>query len=248
MKLIIILSFFCLPLFSQVNTTPKKPNSNLKSYIKNHSDNGIKSTSTGSVSNGSLKNGKLVPFSGPNFFYFDETSYLSSRAFLNNKVLNSVLEGYQQLNQNHPGRLFRIMECSHENGGKLWPHKTHQNGLSVDFMMPKIKNTLPYYGLDSLGTQHYWLSFNNQGQYQKDTSISIDFELIAEHLLILQKKAKKQNLKVAKVIIKIEMKDELFKGKFGKQLKESGIYIVKSLSPAINALHDEHYHVDFKEI
>ena len=53
---------------------------------------------------------------------------------------------------------------------------------------------------------------------------------------------------IQKVIIKVELKDELFEGEYGKKLKESGIYIVKSLSPTINALHDDHYHVDFKEM
>jgi len=114
-------------------------------------------------------------------------------------------------------------------------------------MMPKLKNQKPYYGLDTIGVNHYWLNFNNKGQYSKDTSITIDFESIAQHILLLQKEAKKHRLKIQKVIIKTELKDELFQGEYGKKLKESGIYIVKSLSPTINALHDEHYHIDFKE-
>ena len=201
----------------------------------------------GSVSNGSLKNGKLVPFFGNNFSYFDETSYLSGRAFLNSKVLNTILDTYKVLETAQPNRKFKIMECAHKHGGKLWPHRTHQNGLSADFMMPKLKNQKPYYGLDTIGVNHYWLNFNNKGQYSKDTSITIDFESIAQHILLLQKEAKKHRLKIQKVIIKTELKDELFQGEYGKKLKESGIYIVKSLSPTINALHDEHYHIDFKE-
>lgn len=229
-------------------SSPQKPNIKLQSYIQKHQNDTMESISLGSVSNGSLKHGKLVPFSGPNFEYFDETSYLSGRAFLNHKVLKTMLDGYKELSMVHPERKFKIMECAHQHGGKLWPHRTHQNGLSVDFMMPKLKNNQPYYGLDSLGTNHYWLTFTNDGKYQKDPSISIDFELIAQHILILNEKAKQHSLKVEKVIIKVELKDELFSGKFGKQLKESGIYVVKSLTPTVNELHDEHYHIDFKEI
>tara|TARA_Y100000589_G_scaffold298080_1_gene306352 strand:+ start:1753 stop:2511 length:759 start_codon:yes stop_codon:yes gene_type:complete len=228
--------------------TPQKPNKKLSRYIQQNQNDSITSQSIGSVSNGSLKNGKLVPFQGKNFSYFDETSYLSGRAFLNSKVLNTILDSYKNLETTQPNRTFKIMECAHKNGGKLWPHRTHQNGLSIDFMVPKLKNSKPFYGLDTLGIDHYWLTFNNQGQYDKDTSITIDFESIAEHLLTLKEEAKKHKLKIQKVIIKVELKDELFSGEFGKKLKESDIYIAKSLNSTINALHDDHYHVDFKEI
>lgn len=228
--------------------TLQKPNKKLSTYIEQNKNDSLVSQSLGSVSNGSLKNGKLVPFHGENYSYFDKTSYLSGRAFLNSKVLSTILDGYKKLATTEPNRNFKIMECAHKHGGKLCPHRTHQNGLSVDFMVPKTKNKKPYYGLDTLGVNHYWLTFNNQGQYNKDTSITIDFESIAKHLLILKKQAKKHKLKIQKVIIKVELKDELFEGEYGKKLKESGIYIVKSLSPTINALHDDHYHVDFKEM
>ena len=252
MRLTLLLTALSFLGYSQIEITelktPQKPSTKLSKYIQQNQNDSLVSQSIGSVSNGSLKNGKLIPFQGKNFSYFDETSYLSGRGFLNSKVLHTILGGYKNLETTQPNRTFKIMECAHKNGGKLWPHRTHQNGLSVDFMVPKLKNAKPYYGLDTLGINHYWLTFNNQGQYNKDTSITIDFESIAEHLLTLKEEAKKHNLKIQKVILKVELKDELFHGKYGKKLKESGIYIVKSLSPTINALHDEHYHVDFKEI
>lgn len=252
MKFTLILLCFSLFACSQPKDTkpqtPKKTNLKLQQYIAQHKNNKTPSQSIGSVSNGTLKNGKLIPYKGSNFCYFDETSYLSGRAFTNEKVLKTILSGYKKLESLRPSRKFQIMECSHQHGGKLWPHRTHQNGLSVDFMMPKLKNSKPYYKLDSLGTNHYWLTFDDNGKYEKDTTISLDFELIAQHLLVLQAEAKKQHLKIAKVIIKIELKEELFKGHYGQLLEQSGIYIVKSLTPTINNLHDEHYHVDFKEV
>jgi len=50
---------------------------------------------------------------------------------------------------------------------------------------------------------------------------------------------------LSKVIINTDLKDELFATKFGKVLKTSGIYLVQKLSPLINSLHDDHYHIDF---
>ncbi len=200
----------------------------------------------GSVSNGTLKYGKLVPFKGENYQYFDTSSYLGGRAFTSDKVLKTMLDSYQELAAVVPERQFRIMECSNEHGGKLFPHKTHQNGLSIDFMMPLVQGEQAYYGLDDLGKDHYWLSFDNNGKYSKDKSISVDFNLIAQHILMLDQEARKNGLKVSKVIIKIEFKDELFATHYGQQLKSKGIYVVKSLSSMINALHDEHYHIDFE--
>ena len=134
--------------------------SKIEKYINDNKDNELASLSKGSVSEGSLINGKLFPFSGPNFHYFDTLSYINSRAYLNNKVKEAVLETYNELKIEFPDRQFCIMECSNKNGGKIIPHRTHQNGLSIDFMVPLIKNQKPYYGLDTIGRKHYFLEFN----------------------------------------------------------------------------------------
>ena len=144
-----------------------------------------------------------------------------------------------------PTRYFGVMECSNEHGGEMQPHKTHQNGLSVDFMMPLLKDDLPYYGLDSLGLMHYLLDFDHAGKYKKDPTVSVDFNLMARQILLLDFFAKKVGLKIFKVIVKIEFKDELFMTEYGKLLKASDIYVVQGLTPTINALHDDHFHIDF---
>lgn len=217
----------------------------VEQYAKAHLNDTMKSVSKGTVANGSLVNGKLFPFQGENFVYFDQNSYLKGRAFLNGLLKDAVLQTYDSLLSLYPLRQFTIMECSLKNGGELFPHRTHQNGLSIDFMMPKLKEGTPFYGLDSLGASHYWLNFDSNGRYVKDTNIHIDFELIAHHLLLLNASAKNYSLRVKKVIINTSMKQSLFMGKYGQMLKNSDIYIVQKLSPMLNALHDEHYHVDF---
>ncbi|MFK8046730.1 MAG: penicillin-insensitive murein endopeptidase [Crocinitomicaceae bacterium] len=209
-----------------------------------------KSTSktVGTVSKGSLKNGKLIPYFGSNYTYFYKESYLASRAYTSDKVMKIILKAYDELKNDYPLRHFFLMELSNKNGGKMFPHKTHQNGLSVDFMMPKLKNNEPFYGLDTIGKDHYWLDFNDSGEQRGDSSIKIDFELMAHHILILQKEAQKIGYQINKVIVKIEYKDELLAGPKGQLLDKSGIYIVKKLTPVINNLHDEHFHIDFEKI
>ncbi len=200
------------------------------------------------VSNGSLINGALFPFRGVNFQYFDTISYLNGRAFLNSKVKSIILNTYKEFETLESDRFFYIMECSNQHGGQMKPHRTHQNGLSVDFMMPLKKNKIPFYELDLIGVNHYLLSFDNYGRYSKDPDVVIDFDLVAKHILLLNQNAKKKGFKISKVIIKIELKDELYNSKYGQELKESGIYIVKALSPLINSLHDDHYHIDFEKM
>jgi len=206
------------------------------------------SESKGSVSDGSLINGHIFPPIGDNFKYFDDDSYLEARAFTNEKVLNSILLSYHYLDSLYPGRKFYTMELSNKDVGKMFPHRTHQNGMSCDFMMPKIKDGSPYYSLDSIGKKHYFLSFTDDGKYPDDTSIGVDFNLIAHHILLLNEAAKQYGLKIKKVIIKIEYKPYLFATEYGKQLKISNIYVVQKLTPLINALHDDHYHIDFKPL
>jgi penicillin-insensitive murein endopeptidase len=146
------------------------------------------------------------------------------------------------------GRMFTIMECSHKKGGKLWPHNTHQNGLSIDFMMPLERGGVPCYELDTKGLKHYLLDFDDNGKYEKDKSIQVNFEVLARHLLSLDVSARARGYRVKKVIIKVEFKDELYATFSGRKLREKGVYLVKALTPKINKLHDDHYHVDFEKL
>nr|WP_294858625.1 hypothetical protein [uncultured Fluviicola sp.] len=210
-------------------------------YQGNHEQ----SVSSGTVNNGSLQNGKLFPFKGANFIYFDSTSYLSKHAFTNEKVYQTVLATYRQFESKLTRFEFGLMECSNEHGGKIWPHRTHQNGLSVDFMSPLLKDGTSCTDFNTVGLPHYLMDFDDNGIYTEDSASPIDFNLIARHLLELNTQAKQNGLKIEKVILKIALKDNLFATEYGKKLKNSGIYFAVNLSDLIDSLHDDHYHVDF---
>lgn len=227
------------------NTTSVSVN-RIEQYQKLHPDSKKKSVSLGTVGNGKLRNGKLMPFSGENFQYFDTTSYVSDRAFVHEKVRSAALGAYKELSKSVPDRKFFLMECSHEAGGRLIPHFTHQNGMSIDFMSPVLKNNQPYYGIDTIGIPHYWLDFDASGKYSGDKSVSIDFDLIAQHILALDNNAGKNGLRIQKVILKMELHDEFFKTPNGKKVKQRGIYFAQKLTPLVNSVHDDHYHVDFE--
>jgi len=253
------LFLLCLLLFScsgksqsksQHNDLMKNDTSHIsvQKYTLSNRNDSIKSMSIGTVSEGRLEHGKLVPYKGNNFKYFDSISYVNSRGYLNDDVLKTLLSTYESMENKSPNQIFTVMECSNKEGGKIYPHRTHQNGLSIDFMVPLVKDNQPYYGLDSLGGNHYLLGFDDNGCYLEDKNVIINFDLIALHILELNKNSKLNKLKISKVILKIELKDELFKSKYGEELKASGIYFAQKLSPIINELHDDHYHIDFEKI
>ena len=64
----------------------EKSNSAIENYINSHPDDGKASISKGVVSNGSLVNGKLMPYVGTNFQYFADNSFLMGRAFVHSAV------------------------------------------------------------------------------------------------------------------------------------------------------------------
>lgn len=251
-KLIVILfgSFFVFISCEEqsILPIPEIPTSATDIFYARHLDSLQNSESIGVPGKGSLVNGKIIPFSGTNFHYFSKTSYLHGRAFVNHNLKGLVLESYQDLSIQFPKQQFGIMECSKKEGGKISGHRTHQNGLSIDFMSPKMKENVPYYGLDHLGASHYQLAFNNDGKLIAEPSIEIDFEMMGQHILALHKKAKKHHLKIKKIILKKELKDNLYKTKSGRIIKKKKIYITMNLPPRINEAHDDHYHIDFQII
>lgn len=230
---------------SKALTTESVRASQLNEFVQKFSKNDSMSQSLGTVANGKLIHGQLLPFSGSNFCYFDTTSYLKERAFVHSKVKKAVVESYASLEKKLPGRQFVLMECSNRCGGKMRPHRTHQNGLSIDFMMPLKKKGKPCYEYDKKGIAHYLMQFDDKGRYLRDTTVSIDYDVMAQHLLELNECAQRNGLGIRLVIFKLELKTELFATTHGQLLKQKGVYFAQQLSPLINSLHDDHYHVDF---
>ena len=232
---------------SEESVVVVSPLSEVETYYLEHKQDSIIGSSKGSVSNGSLENGTLLAFEGANFQYFDTTSYLGGRAFTHQLVARTILDTYKILAATSKRKWF-LMELSNEHGGKIFPHRTHQNGMSVDFMSPLKKDGEDYVELDNTGAQHYMLEFDNDGKLKDNPSISLDFDQIAHHLIVLDEQARKHGLKIENVIFKMELRDELFATPYGKKMLEKNIYVTRNLTPLINSLHDDHYHVDFKRM
>ena len=125
-------------------------------------------------------------------------------------------------------------------------HRTHENGMSVDFMVPKKRNEKPCKWLDYLGYVHYLLEFDDQGRSKAFSSIEIDFESIAQHILAVDDAARNNGLVIRKIILKVELLNDLFDTPSGALLLERDIFFVPRLQHMVNVVHDDHYHIDFK--
>lgn len=205
------------------------------------------SKSVGKVNGGSIESSYLLPRKGKNYKSFSRFSYYAlGRAYVHSAVYKTIIDSYSEMQEKYPDQEFRYGECSRRKGGKMLPHRTHQNGTSCDFLTPLLKNGNKQKLYDGLGIFRALQNFTDEGVYRSAKKVKIDFDMMAEHIMVLEKNARKNGLRINKVIFKIELKDELFASEKGKLLKKKDIYFAQKLPRLINNLHDDHYHVDFE--
>ncbi len=202
--------------------------------------NATESICFGTSSNGRLVNGVKLPGYGKNFVSYSRTAEIFGRTYTHSKVKTIILNSYKLLEIEMPNKVYKYAEIGYKEGGKFKPHKTHQNGLSVDFMVP-IQNQngkschLPTHYFNKLG---YSIEFDKTGKYGKYT---IDFIALAAHIVSLHKIAIKQNVNLRRVIFDPLLQPYLMKTKYGAYLKKN----IKFSQNSSWVRHDEHYHVDF---
>ena len=204
-------------------------------------ENDRPSRSIGTASNGRLENGKRIPTSGRNFVAYSRLGALLGRNSVNSSVRDAVVEAYGTLEDSAPGWLFTYGETGWPNGGKFRPHRSHQNGMSVDFMVPlrSVTSGRPVeFPASIFKTFGYGLDFDQLGVC---ASYKIDFEIIARHLVALDEASRHHGLTITKVILAPEYLPLLWATPTGARLRRKLLFMEK---PAW-VRHDEHYHVDF---
>jgi penicillin-insensitive murein endopeptidase len=207
------------------------------------------SQSIGSVRNGALRNGYLLPYKAANFDYFSPLSYfLLDNGYVHSNVHKTMMDAFEILASKTPDRYYSLMECSNQNGGPILVHRTHMNGMSVDFMAPKLRNGKQNRFWDNIGIWHYALAFDADGRLLFDKKTVIDFESIAQAILAIDDAAKNHGLRIRKVIWKINLKDDLFATKGGQELLNRKIYFVRNMPDIVDMVHDDHFHIDFEKI
>ncbi len=195
----------------------------------------------GSTKEGRLEGGVKLPSSGGNFVSYGKIPELAGRTYVHSQVKKITLEAYKALEKNMPEKKFKYAETGFKQGGRFKPHKTHQNGLSIDFMVPVIdeKGKSVYFSTSPLNKYGYNIEFDQQGKFK---NLRIDFEAMAAHIIALHKAAIKNGVDLWRVLFDPALQDQLYRTSNGKYIKEN--ILIPDKKSWVR--HDEHYHVDFK--
>jgi penicillin-insensitive murein endopeptidase len=194
----------------------------------------------GTSSKGRLEHGVQLPGKGKNYVSYGKVPELAGRTYVHSKVRDVIVEAYAILEREQPGKVFKYAEAGLKEGGKFRPHKTHQNGLSVDFIVPVVDEKgksvhLPTHPLNKYG---YSIEFDEKGAYG---NLKIDYEAMGAHIVALHRAAKKNGVGIWRVLFDPKLQPQLYSSTYGGYIKKN-IKIPKKRSWV---RHDEHYHVDF---
>lgn len=198
------------------------------------------STCYGTTRNGYLVNSVKLPNKGKNFISYGVIPVQAGRTYVHSKVRKVVVDAYHLVLKEQPNKVYKYAETGFKKGGQFKPHKTHRNGLSIDFMVPVVDKQgksvhLPTNPLNRYG---YNIEFDKQGKYK---DYLLDYEALGAHIVALHKIARKNGIALWRVIFDPELQPYLYKTRYGEYIKNN-IKIPKKKSWV---RHDEHYHVDF---
>ncbi len=181
-----------------------------------------------------------LPLQGDNFSAYSPVAVSAGRTYLHATAATIVVDAYRRLLASVPSNRYVYGETGLESGGRFVPHRTHQNGLSIDFFVP-VRNAagasvaLPTQGQSRFG---YDIEFDGDAKYKQ---FRIDFAALAEHLYQLDAAARAHNARIDKVILETQYLPMLFATARGPWLKKNLPFMMGK--PWVR--HDEHYHVDF---
>ena len=198
------------------------------------------SQSIGSIANGRLVNGKRLPSRGDNFVTYSRLGSLIGRNGVHHQVRKAIIESFDKLYQDYPKYRYMIGEASWLRGGRIKPHKTHQNGLSVDFMVPVVDEA----NRTTLLASHIFNKFGYGVEFDQDGKTSdaqIDFEAMAMHIYYLHQSCVANRIQIALVIFDPILQKRLYMTHHGKLLKGK----IRFSASHVWIRHDEHYHINF---
>jgi penicillin-insensitive murein DD-endopeptidase len=198
------------------------------------------STCRGTPSKGALEHGCQLPAAGANFTSYSELGRSLNRTYVHCTVGSIVTAAYARAARQLPDVRFVYGETGLPRGGPFAPHKTHQNGLSVDFFVPVRDREgrsvpLPTTSREKWG---YEIEFDGRGRYG---DLAIDFEAITVHVLALHEAARQRGVRISRIIFDPQLQPLLHQAKSWPLLAGRVRF---STAPSW-VRHDEHYHVDF---
>ncbi|WP_434042754.1 MULTISPECIES: penicillin-insensitive murein endopeptidase [Sorangium] len=204
-------------------------------------DGAAPSESAGSPAQGRLVHGHPLPPTGPGHVTYSYLGASFGRQYVHGAVRDALLDAFAAVAAARPGRRFVVGETGHRRGGPFWPHRTHQNGLSVDIFVPLRDGAgrpedVATYPWNKLG---YGVEFDAQG---RRGDLTIDFDDLARLLSALDEKARSRGLRVQRIILAPEYVPLLLASPAGRALGPLSGAILRR---QVWVRHDEHVHIDF---
>ena len=198
------------------------------------------STCYGTVANGRIEGSVALPASGPNFAALTLVGEAAARTYVHSTVRDIVVDAYRQLEVVSPQKRFVYGDAGWQAGGGVRGHRTHQNGLAIDFMVPVLDANgrsvpLPANPLNRFG---YGQEFDAAGHYQ---NLTIDFDAMANHLYELDQAARRRGSALSLVFFEPTFLPRLFATARGDYLKQQ-VNFVRARGWGRS---DDHYHVEF---
>lgn len=198
------------------------------------------STCFGSAQSGRLERGVPLPFAGANHASYSAVGWLAGRMYVHSRVASAVTAAFGSLATAAPGKTYLVGETGTAIGGRFPPHRTHQNGTSVDFMVPVLLDgrsvPLPTSVANQFG---YAIEFDDRGRWG---AYRIDFEALGEHLYQLEQAARREGIGISRVILEVPLQQALWRTRRGAWLRQHLPFSTRRAW----VRHDEHYHVDFR--
>lgn len=187
-----------------------------------------------------------LPYSGPNFSANSYPGYAAGRYYLKGKAAAVVISAYESLRESHPEYRYLYGETGWKGGGRFPPHRTHQHGLTADFMTPvrmlnnEGKESPAILPCNALNLWGYEIRLGADGRW---TEYRLDTRAMVAHLAALNTAGRQYGLRIERVIFDPPLLKLLRADPGFSRLKGVRFLEKKAWFP-----HDGHYHVDFAEI
>ncbi len=194
----------------------------------------------GTPAKGRIENAARLPLRGDNFQSYSVLGWGLGRTYVHDRVHEVLLDAFAELAEATPETVFVYAETGLRNGGRFYPHRTHQNGLSVDIMVPVRRNgesaLLPLSATNRFG---YDIEFDDRGQYG---DYRIDFDALGQLLYALHRSAARHGVGIERVIFEVPLQAHLFKSERGADVRRNLSFSKRQAW----VRHDEHIHIDFR--
>lgn len=192
------------------------------------------SKSIGQPGGGRLEHGKRLPARGANFRVYSDLGHLLGRTCVHGTVRDVVVAAYATLAATHPRRTWVVGETGWCDGGPFAPHRTHQSGLSVDFMAPMRSGSGRPTTLPDAPWLRWGYGVDLDPTGRAPNGDTIDLAAVSAHLKALDAAARARGLRITKVVL-----DPALRARLPDPPR------LPWTPRRAWVRHDDHYHVDF---